>query len=260
MTADVGIQAADGVWLDAVWHSPPGDHVLGAVVLAHGISADMDEGGMFRRLAEGMADEGFGALRFSFRGHGRSGGTQRGATIAGEMLDLQAVIEHVAERFDDPLSIVAASFGAVSTCMSLPYLAGSLRALVLWNPVLDLQRTFIDPSLPWGVENFGQAQQALLSSQGFLLIEETFAVGRVLFEEMRHYHPLDHFTRSLVPALVVHGDRDSAVSYDVACAAAHARGCDFHTVAGSDHGFDSREREDEAIAVTMSWLIHQHGS
>lgn len=256
--ADARIQTADGVRLDTVWHSPGGNHALGVVVLAHGISADMDEGGMFRRLAERMADEGFGVLRFSFRGHGRSGGTQRGATIAGEMLDLQAAIEHVTERFDDPVSIVAASFGAVSTCTSLPYIERNLRALVLWNPVLDLRRTFIDPSLSWGVENFGPAQQARLLSQGFFLIDGTFAVGRVLFEEMRHYYPLEEFARSRVPALVVHGDRDSAVSYDVARAAAQARGCDFHTITGSDHGFDSREREDEAIGVTVSWLIHQY--
>ncbi|MDQ2880628.1 MAG: alpha/beta fold hydrolase [Actinomycetota bacterium] len=225
MTNDVLIQAADGVRLDAVWHSPGRDPVLGAVVLAHGISVDMDEGGMFRRLADAMVGEGFGVLRFSFRGHGRSGGTQRGATIAGEMLDLQAAIEQVAGRFD-PVSIVAASFGAVSTCMSLPYVEGNVRALVLWNPVLDLRRTFIDPSLPWGVENFGRAQQELLSSQGFFLIDGAFAVGRVLFEEMRHYYPLEQFVRSRVPALVVHGDRDSAVSYGIARAAAQARGCD----------------------------------
>lgn len=258
MTADVGIQAADGVRLDAAWNTPEKDHVMGAVVLVHGISADMDEGGMFRRLAEGLVAEGFGVLRFSFRGHGRSGGTPRGATIAGEMLDLQSAIEHVTERFDGGLSVVAASFGAVSTCISLPYFEASLQALVLWNPVLDLQRTFIQPNLPWGVENFGPAQQALLSSQGFLLIDEAFAVGRVLFEEMRHYHPLEPFIKSRVPALVVHGDRDSAVSYDVARTATKARGCDFHTVGGSDHGFDSREREDEAIAITVSWLIRQY--
>lgn len=65
---------------------------------------------------------------------------------------------------------------------------------------------------------------------------------------------------SRVPALLVYGDRDSTVSYD---SAAQTRGgCEFHTVAGSDHGFGSREREDEdeAIAVTVSWLSRQYGS
>ncbi len=111
-----------------------------------------------------------------------------------------------------------------------------------------------------GGRDFGPAQQALLSSQGFLSIDGTFEVGCVLFDEMRHYHPLERFIESRVPALVVHGDRDSAVSYDIALAAAQARGgCEFHTVVGSDHGFDTREREDEAIAVTVSWLSRQYG-
>jgi fermentation-respiration switch protein FrsA (DUF1100 family) len=69
---------------------------------------------------------------------------------------------------------------------------------------------------------------------------------------------------SSVPALIVHGDRDTAVSYDVARRAAVDREngghCDFHTVVGSDHGFDSREREDEAIAATVSWLDQQYGA
>lgn len=258
--ADSVIRAADGVLLDVAWHDPVARMPRGVVVQLHGINADMDEGGMFRRLAEGLASEGFAVMRFSFRGHGRSGGTERGATIAGEMLDLEAAVESIAGRFETPLAVVAASFGAVSICLSLGYLESRLSALVLWNPVLDLRRTFLEPTLPWGRENFGPAQRAQLASRGFLSIDGTFEVGRVMFEEMRHYHPVDKFVGSQLPALVVHGDRDSAVPYDVARSAAEARdGCDFHTVVGSDHGFDSREREDEAIDVTISWLHRHYG-
>ena len=253
------IRAADGVVLDAVLHLPAGDRPRGAVVQVHGINADMDEGGMFARLADELAAEGFVVLRFSFRGHGQSDGTQQGATIAGEILDLQAALDAAGKGFEASVSVVAASFGAVSTCLSLPHLGGTLRSLVLWNPVLDLHRTFVEPTLPWAVENFGPPQQALLASQGFFSVEGTFEVGRVLFDEMRRYRPVDDFVDSRMPALVVHGDGDSAVPYDVAQAAANARvSCDFHTVHGSDHGFDSRAHEDEAIAVTVSWL-REHG-
>lgn len=57
------------------------------------------------------------------------------------------------------------------------------------------------------------------------------------------------------PSLVVHGERDSYVSYDIARAAAAWRRCTFRTVADSDHGFDTWEREEEAIDVTVSWLV-----
>jgi len=128
---------------------------------------------------------------------------------------------------------------------------------VLWNPVLDLRRTFTDPELPWGLANFGSAQQRLLGEQGYLLVDGEFELGWVLFQEFRHYRPLECFQASRVPALVVHGDRDTYVSYGIARAAADRPGCVFHTVAGSDHGFDSRGREDEAIEASVGWLVRQ---
>ncbi|RJQ77663.1 alpha/beta fold hydrolase [Pseudonocardiaceae bacterium YIM PH 21723] len=249
----VQLTSVDGVLLDAAVHRAADPR--GTVVQLHGITVDLDEGGMFVRLADQLAGSGFAVLRFSFRGHGNSGGTQRGMTIAGELLDLQAAVEYAAEHLPGPLTIIGSSFGAVSTALSLPWLGTRLVRLVLWNPVLDLRRTFVEPELPWGLENFSPVQQELLGTQGFLKIDDGFEAGRVLFEEFERYRPLDNLLASSVPTLVVHGDQDSAVSYDIAKnAAAQKPNTEIHTVLGSDHGFDSREREDEAIAVTVDWL------
>ena len=58
-----------------------------------------------------------------------------------------------------------------------------------------------------------------------------------------------------VPALIVHGDRDASVSYGIYGKAATARpNTTLHTVLGSAHCFDTREREDEAIGATVAWL------
>lgn len=62
---------------------------------------------MYARLAERLAQEGFTVLRFSFRGHGRSAATQRGVTIAGEMLDVAAAVERLATENAGPMSLVA---------------------------------------------------------------------------------------------------------------------------------------------------------
>lgn len=256
----VELTSIDGMRLDAAWHPARAQGLRGVVVQAHGINANMTEGGMFVRLADRLAEADFNVLRFSFRGHGSSGGTQRGTTIAGEMLDLQAAVEYMADRFPGPLSIVASSFGAVSTSLSLPWLGERLGRLALWNPVLDLRRTFVSPELRWGKENYGPDQQKLLHSQGFLVVDDEFEVGRVLFEEFHHYEPFTYLVASPVPALVVHGDRDSAVSYEIAQQAAAAKpNTEFHTVRGSDHGFDTRQREDEAVTVTAEWLIDNDG-
>jgi uncharacterized protein len=252
----VELTSIDGMRLDAAWHPARAQGQRGAIVQVHGINANMTEGGMFVRLADRLAEADFNVLRFSFRGHGGSGGTQRGMTIAGEMLDLQAAVEYMTGRFPGPLSIVASSFGAVSTSLSLPWLGERLDRLALWNPVLDLRRTFVDPELPWGKENYSPDQQKLLQTQGFLVLDGEFEVGRVLFEEFRRYDPLTCLLASSVPAIVVHGDRDSAVSYEIARQAADAKpNTAFHTVRGSDHGFDTRQHEDEAVTVTAEWLV-----
>jgi uncharacterized protein len=255
----VELTSVDGIRLDAVLHLPDGRPSRALVILAHGITVDLHEGGMFVRLADRLCELGLAAIRFSFRGHGNSEGSQRGVTIAGEMLDLQAATEYAIQAHPDPLSIVAASFGAVPTAISLPYLEDHLTGLVLWNPVLDLRHTFLDPQLPWGLENFAPERQNELRQHGFLLVDGEFQLGRVLFEEFAHYKPEEYFVSSGVPALVIHGDRDSYVSYEVARRAAARPRCEFHTVRGSDHGFDSRDREDEAIRVTVDWLARRHG-
>ncbi|MEV4238938.1 alpha/beta fold hydrolase [Nocardia sp. NPDC049737] len=146
------LSSVDGIRLDFAVHHCTVEPTLGVVLLVHGITVDMDEvGGMFVRLAQQLVLQGFDVVRFSFRGHGASGGTQQGVTIAGECLDLQAAVTAVRERFaGQRMSIVAASFGAVSTALSLSWL-DDLYRLVLWNPVLDL-RTFLVPELAWGEE------------------------------------------------------------------------------------------------------------
>ncbi|WP_433521578.1 alpha/beta hydrolase family protein [Nocardia pseudovaccinii] len=255
----VELSSVDGVRLDFAIHDSTVEPSRGVVLLVHGITVDMDEGGgMFVRLAQQLVSQGFDVVRFSFRGHGASGGTQQGVTIAGECLDLQAAVTAVRERFaGQRMSIVAASFGAVSTALSLSWL-DDLYRLVLWNPVLDLRRTFLVPELAWGEENFGVVGQKHLADNGFLLVDGEFQLGRVLFIEFAHFQPLDDFHAADVPTLIVHGDHDTAVSYDVAAQAARSRSdTTLHTIAGSDHGFDSRAREDQAISTTVEWLLEQ---
>lgn len=249
----------DGVVLDAVYHQSHARQARGAILLAHGITADKDESGMFVELADQLATTGFDVLRFSFRGHGRSGGTQIGLTIAGEMLDLQAALAVLTERSTAPVSIVAASFGAASTCLLLPYLHEQLHALVLWNPTLDLRRTFIEPELPWGTRNFNPDAVARLAADGFLLLDGEYQIGRALYIELTALDPLARFVASPVRAAIVHGDHDTYVPYDVsALAAQQHRNCDLITIEGADHGFDP-DKEDDAITHTIAWIDRAYG-
>ncbi|WP_190812839.1 alpha/beta hydrolase [Saccharopolyspora pogona] len=238
------IITSDGVRLETAWHQGGAD----AVVLAHGITADLAEQELFPILADRLAAAGFSVLRFSFRGHGRSEGRPRDMTIAGERLDLRAAVESVGR----PVSVVASSFGAVSTTLSLGELP--IDSVALWQPVLDLRRTFLEPELPRGRQLYYDLSS--LQQRGFLDIEGRFELGARLFEEFAELDPRAAFLASDIPALVVHGDVDEHVSYEVAHEVAARRPrTDWHRVRGGGHGF--RDVEREVIDVTVSWLLDQ---
>ena len=85
------------------------------VIMAHGINADKEEDGLFTELAYKLALNNCDSLRFDYRGHGESTGSQQEMTIEGETIDLKKSIEYVKEKTDLPIILLSASFGAVST-------------------------------------------------------------------------------------------------------------------------------------------------
>ncbi|MFJ9213329.1 hypothetical protein [Streptomyces sp. NPDC102264] len=172
-------------------------------------------------------------------------------TIAGEVLDQQAVSAYAAKEFPGPTAVVAARFGAVATELSMPWLGKRLAALVLWNPVLDVRRTLLKPELPWVVANFGPTAMARLAEDGFLVLNSVFPLGRVLFAEMPRYRPIEAYAAHSPAALVLHGDRDSHVSFDIARRAAETiRHWELlHPLSGATHGFHGPELKATAVVV-----------
>ncbi|GAB1513046.1 alpha/beta fold hydrolase [Actinophytocola sp. KF-1] len=232
----------DGLRLDAVWHEA-GER---AVVLAHGITVDLAENGLFEPLAAALVARGLSVLRFSFRGHGNSDGVDREMTIAGERRDLRAAVSWAGR----PVAVLGSSFGAVSVTLSLADLADAVRAVVLWQPVLDLRHTFLEPELPRGRALYGDR------AGGDVDIEGRFVLGAPLFEEFATTpRPADAFLSAPQPALVVHGDADEHVSHDIARDTALRRPrTDWHSIPGAGHGFLGAKASAEVIETTADWL------
>jgi len=90
------------------------------------------------------------------------------------------------------VAVVASSFGAVSTMLSLPELGYRLSGVVLWQPVLDLRATFLEPTLPRGRVLYGD--RTALHHTGVLDIEGRFELGAAPFEEFSRLDPRAAFT------------------------------------------------------------------
>jgi hypothetical protein len=97
------INSVDGIPLEGLLQAVTPS--LGSVLLVHGFSVDMHEGGAFDRLAGRLGAAGVAVARVSFRGHGGSGGTQWGMTISGERLDLSAAYDWMTANCGRPTGL-----------------------------------------------------------------------------------------------------------------------------------------------------------
>ena len=244
------IASTDGILLDARLTLTDGTP-NGMILLVHGIASEKEEGGLYTRLAAALAGAGFDSLRFDFRGHGQSSGSSVDMTIRGETDDLSAAIACARQHSDAPLGILAASFGTVSTMNYLKE-GGAIRALVLWNPVLDLQHTFTRPQMPWGKSLFSEEKRAEMEQTGVLHMG-AHAYGRKLFEEMEEHFPYRVLAGLSIPVLTIHGDRDEITSYDLSMRyGAPNENSETLTLSGVGHGFGAKS--DQAVDASVAWF------
>jgi uncharacterized protein len=126
------------ITLEGVLHTPAGNGPFPVVVVCHPhpqYGGDMDNNvvGMIVRAVMG---EGMAALRFNFRGVGRSGGSYEGG--AGERSDVRAALAHAAtlpQVDSERVGLAGYSFGAMMAAMAVD---ASVPALALVAPPLGM--------------------------------------------------------------------------------------------------------------------------
>jgi pimeloyl-ACP methyl ester carboxylesterase len=255
------IRADDGHEIRGTYVRTDGE-ATGIVVFVHGLGGDRDEvEALFEKSAAAFADRGLNSYRFDFRGNGDSPWPHERMTIAGETSDLTAVVEELLRESVNPMTLVAASFGALSAgAVAHRFERAPITGVVLWNPVVDVRKTFVDPGTPWSrqyineqtLEDFHDGAQAL----PFAGLE----LGRGLLAEMTDASTSDRLRDGLasldVPTLVFHGTADDKVPFEytleVAAANPHI---DLRPLEGASHGFT--DRHEAVIDETGAWISSQ---
>lgn len=250
-------ESLDGTRLCGVIQEPKATSHRG-VILAHGLASDKDEGGIFIDLAEALSTQGFRVLRFDFRGHGESGGKDKEMTITGEFIDMVASYRLIHSMDQaSTLSLLAASFGAGPTIMFASVYQTRPSSIVLWNPVLDYEKTFLRPKSAWAKQFFNEKGYEQLTLKGYLSLGD-FAIGSTLIDEMESIRPFRLMNQIICPVLSLHGNQDSKVPFEVTQANALCNSQSrFITVEGGDHGFPAPKDAKFAIRKSAEWLSNQ---
>ncbi|WFB09359.1 alpha/beta hydrolase [Streptomyces sp. LX-29] len=187
---------------------------VGGVVLVHGGGVTREEGGFFRRLAQGIAAlASMTVLRFDLRGHGESEGRQEDLTLMAVANDIRAAADVITARTGQPggVHLVGASFSGGISAMAAGAYPEVVGRLVLLNPLLDYKRRFVVEKPYWSGDRLRQEEAHALLADGFLPHSPTFKLGRPLLNEVLHVVPADYLGRVQQPTLIVHGTKDTFI-------------------------------------------------
>lgn len=248
---------SQGLKLCGVFHKSTKQKNAGNVLLVHGIINDKDEDGNFIKLAEMLTAKGYNVFRFDFRAHGDSEGKSEEVTITGELADLENSIK----EFDKLVGnqpryiIIASSFGAVSSILYASSYEDRIERIVLWNPVLDFEKTFLKAITPWGKSFFNEKGYKELAEKGYITVPQTdFRFGKKLIEEFKKIKPYELLSKMNIPILTIHGTEDTSVPYEVSKKYGKPNSKSQFISHKSDHSFVGIE--DTVINETVRWITN----
>jgi pimeloyl-ACP methyl ester carboxylesterase len=248
-------RTSDSIILCGVFNEFRDGAPKGAAILVHGLNNDKDEDGSFVKLSESLNNVGYDALRFDFRGHGESGGKTEDVTISGELFDLERSIS-VLDALSGTASrlvIISSSFGAGASILYTVRHKERVKKLVLWNPVLDYDKTFLHAETPWGKTFFNPNGYKELLDEGYIMIPETeFRIGRQMIEEFKNLKPYEILSRLDTPVLTIHGTKDTSVPYSVSKAYGAPNASSRFISHDCDHQFIGLE--DIVVKETVDWI------
>jgi len=246
------ICAADGTEIRGTLNDISGNSGAG-VVIAHGLTVDRNEDGVFAHLSRELASAGLSSFRFDFRGHGKSGGRSVDMTVAGEALDLAAALDFAGLRGMKRIGLVAASFAGGAASLAVPG-RRDVGALVLWNAVVDFAPIF-NPDNP-DARGFWNGSRDTATKNGYVDVGPgKFRLGLALMEEMASFRPADLLAGLQIPVQFIHGDADALVPWPVSSTLAkRIPGAVMETLVGAGHGFHNERDMKESCRLAVNFL------
>ncbi len=255
MTSKIIFKNKSGLKLAGIWYVPK-EKTDKAVILAHGITADKDEFGIFVELAELFKNNGFAVFRFDFRGHGESEGKSVDMTLTGEMEDLEVALNEVKNRDYKNIGLLGASFGGGISTLFVSDYQTEFKCLCLWNPTLNYHHCYLSPTKT-SIRKFKAHIKNDIAKQGWAyLYGNTFKIGKALLEEMKYLFPYKALKKIGIPTVIIHGDKDSSVPYeDSQKYIQNLKGIhEFVSIKGSGYGFHDEPYSTQVINTTLKFF------
>lgn len=232
------VTTQDGLRLHARITCPPSPKAV--FILCHGLATNCEEHGQFRALRDRATRAGFGVVRFDFRAHGASDGTNEDLRLVGLRRDADAIVQLVDQYFPRGVPTIAlgVSFGGAAA-VHLTRAARPCAGLVLWYAVVDYRWHYAADS----VVAFTQRMRAAKSDADpawadMPILGTGYYLPSGLIDEVAE-DPTPKILRTMTqPVLAYYGSRDTLVDIEPLRRIAAAQpNFDVRIAYGAAHGF-----------------------
>jgi uncharacterized protein len=251
--------------LHGMLHLPQtGNQPHPCVILLHGFTGNaLEPHRLFILMARLLAQNGIAAFRFDFRGSGNSEGGFEEMTPSREVEDAQAALRLLEARPDvldrNRFGILGLSMGGMVAALTVGL--EQVKALCLWAPAapriilngLDTPAAvrgafaagFPNAEFPAGIRF--DPERGVMDFGGN-------PVSSHFFEDTCQLKPFETVKNHQGASLVVHGDADPTVPWQIGQQYAAALQTKLHTIAGGLHTFETLPHQAEAHAVTLEFF------
>lgn len=204
VTHRVRFSGAQGHPLSGRLHQPAGPPRAYAL-FAHCFTCSKDLKAAIR-IAESLAEQGFGVLRFDFTGLGQSGGDFADTNFSSNVGDLVAAASFMRSTYRAPQLLVGHSLGGAAVLTVAPQIPEVRAVATLAAPA---EATHVRHLLTEGQDDLASRGEAEV-----LLAGRRFRIKQQFVDDLEHHSPRDIVSEHRVAYLFCHSPRDTLVSVD----------------------------------------------
>jgi pimeloyl-ACP methyl ester carboxylesterase len=254
-TKNIKIKTPDGFVLDALYTTV--ENSSKAIIYAHGMTVNKDDEGILVRSEPLLNKLGYSTLRFDFRAHGKSSGdSMKDFTVSGELIDLETIIKFIDKDLEF-IGLAAASFGGSIASLYVGKDPQKIDRLFLANPVLDFDKSFLNPSTAWGKKYFSK-MQGTIKKRGFVQIgSKQFKIGQAFVDDIKKYNPCRKLKDYKKDIMIVHGDKDTKISIQTSLDCFDKltnKNKKLVVITGSEHGFHEEPYETQVTKMIVNFF------
>ena len=245
-TRDLTFAGSTGAQLSGVLHAPEGD-ARGSILLAHCFTCSKDIHTM-TRLADGLAESGYAALRFDFTGLGDSGGEFTDSTVSANVRDLTSAATALLREGYGPCGMLGHSLGGAAVLLAASKLHTVRSIAVLGAPSTATHVSHLFADVEEEVRTDGDATACIAGRE--------FPVSREFLDDLSAHDSQQAIAELGRPLLVIHAVDDEVVSVDEgeAIFAAAAQPKSFVPLLDTDHLVTKRAAAEQVLHHVQAWF------